>query len=112
MRQPKMAGGLSLRRLGRTPLVVTALILLGSRPLAGAEPAVESRDDALLERIVDWTQAWGELGVGKASHAPGAAPKLMRIKDEGYSKGLESMVAGCAHRARMLRERPTGATQL
>ncbi|NQT15782.1 MAG: NPCBM/NEW2 domain-containing protein, partial [Planctomycetes bacterium] len=41
-----------------------------------------------MARIVDWTQAWGELGVGVASYAPGVEPKPMRIKDRDYSKGL------------------------
>lgn len=41
-----------------------------------------------LERIVSFTQGWGELGIDVSAHAAWQTPLPLQIKDEFYKKGL------------------------
>jgi len=41
-----------------------------------------------LERIVYFTQGWGELGIDVSAHAPHQTPLPLQIRDKRYEKGL------------------------
>jgi hypothetical protein len=55
---------------------------------AVAEPQVEYLSDVLDELLLMHTQAWGELGIDTATHAPDKTPRQLQIKDTFYDKGL------------------------
>ena len=53
---------------------------------AGSSEIVYLSD--MPENILSHTQAWGQLGLDTAAHAPGIAGEPLRIGDRRYSKGL------------------------
>ncbi len=41
-----------------------------------------------LERVISFSQGWGELGIDVSAHAPWQIPLPLQIKDKKYEKGL------------------------
>jgi hypothetical protein len=55
----------------------------------GNSPSYEFLSDH-LERIVSFSQGWGELGLGVSAHAPYQTPLPLQIKDKRYKRGWDT----------------------
>ncbi|MGQ9729968.1 MAG: NPCBM/NEW2 domain-containing protein [Candidatus Zipacnadales bacterium] len=73
---------------GRVVRIVWLCSAVLQTAYAEEDQSVEYLSDLLGERLLFYTQGWGELGVDTACHAPGKEPRPLQIGERTYKKGL------------------------
>ncbi len=80
----------ALAVFGSAPLAITlgTLLLCLSGGWTMAAPTTEYLGELLQDRLVFFTQGWGELGIDVSAHARDKTPLPLQIGDKRYTRGL------------------------